>query len=420
MSKKIAITILILSMLLSSICFATEELPNEINDSENTVYIDNYEDYEDLINGTSGYSQEELKDYYNEYQDYIMEYYNSYEREETYKARVIEVEDVEEQYEFNDYYYSVSKYEIQPITVEILEGDYKGQTFDIDYILTGDSLNNIQYSSLQKGDIIFVAVNLDQETGETYADITNAGSNVERFGIIICLGVVALLLLIIYGGKKGVITALISLLILDFCLIIIPNMGYMGAGFILGGVLLIALLIILISLSELGINQKALKAMIIATVLTFVSALLLVTADYLTRTVGITFETAAVAENVLLGNMNFEHLYIIITLIISSLAITNIVCKAMMKLSKENVNNFNEGIKACENILNSNILHVVITLMALYIPNHLLLLTNKYTASEIWNSEILISELIRLFVILITMALAVPTVVTLNDKKEEK
>lgn len=420
MSKKFTTIILILSIILSSVCFATEEIANTTENAEDVKYIDNYEEYENLMNGMASYSQDELKEYYNEYQEYIAEYYNSYEREKTYKAKVIETEDIKEEYEFNEYYYSVSKYEIQPIKVEILEGDYKGQKFDIDYMLTGDSLNNIQYSSLQKGDIIFVAVNVNEETGENYADITNAGSNVERFGIIICIGVVTLLLLIIYGGKKGLITGLISLLILDFCLVIIPNMGYMGAGFIVGGILLIAIVIILIALSELGIHKNALKAIAIATGLTLVSALLLVTANYLTRTTGITFEAASVSENVLLGNMNFEHLYIIVTLIISSLLITNIVCKSMKKVAKENVNDFNEGIHACKDILNSNILHLVITVMALYIPNHLLLLTNKYTASEIWNSEILASELIRLFIIMITMILAVPTVVMLTTKKEEK
>ncbi len=423
MDKKCKIIVmagLILSMLINTACMATNDNLTEKEDLQEPIYIDNYEDYEQLINDTTGYDQDELKEYYNEYQNYITDYYNSYEREKTYKARVIDVEDVEEQYEYNEYYYSVSKYEIQPITVEVLEGEYKGQIFEIDYILTGDSLNNIQYSTLQKGDIVFVAVNIDEETGENYADITNAGSNVERFGIIICIGIIALLLLTVYGGKKGLITALISLLILDFCLVIIPNMGYMGQGFIIGGVALIVLLIVLISLSELGINKEALKAIIISTILTLVSALLLVTINYLTRTVGITFEVAAISENVLLGNMNFEHLYIIITLIISSLAVTNVVCKSISQLSKEKVTGFDEGIKACKDILGANVLYIVIALVALYIPNHLLLLTNKYTPTEVWNSEILISELIRLFIIIITMAIAIPTVAILNDKKEEK
>lgn len=416
------------SCLASSIDMDNSDMTNasntdntDLSSENNEEYITSYEEYEQLLNESStGYSQEELKKYYDEYQNYIEEYYNQYDREETVKARVLKVNDVIETYEYNDYYYSVSKYEIQPISVLIIEGEYIGQEFEIDYLLTGDSLNNIKYSKLQEGDIIFVSVVTDEETGETHADITNTGANVERIGVVFCISIVAVLLLAVYGGKKGLITAFITFLILDFCLIIIPNMGFEGQGFVIGGVLLSLLLIVLVSLLELGLNKKSLKAIGISTLIMAITLVLILCANYLTRTVGVTFEVAAISENVLLGNMNFEHLYVIITMIIAAIFITKIVCKAMQKLSEIKVEGFNAQVNACKNIINTNVLTLVVTLFSLYIPNHLLLLTNKYTSSEIWNSEILVTELIRMFIIIITMTISVPMVVAFNGNNSKK
>lgn len=443
MNKKSKIGMIFVVILLFSLwttCFATETngitintenenietttnnnnygLPSEY-ENEDIQYIDNYEDYEDLAN--SQYSQDELKGYYESYQEYMKEYFDSYQREETIKARVIEVSPSHEEYEYNEYYYSASKYDIQPIVVEIMEGEHVGEKFDISYLLTGDSLGNIKYSDLKVGDIIFVGFFTDETTGEVYADITNAGANVERLGVVICIGIMALILLIIYGGKKGLLLSLIILLALDFCLVIIPTMGFEGQGFVVGGVSFIALLITTITITKLGLNKKALKAAMISTACVLVAWLLLATANYLTRTVGVTFEIAAIAENVIRGNMNFEHLYMFVTLIIAAVTITNVVANAQKKLDESKVKGFNERLEICKPVLNENILISVITLLVTYIPNHLLLLTNKYTPEELWNAEMLVTELVRIFVVVIATAIAVPVVVAIKeDEKVEK
>lgn len=424
--KKIALILFVMLVgMIWNVCLATDENITDDLDLQNISgddgeYINSYEDYENLANDTNtGYSQDELKEYYNSYQDYMKGYYREYQRADSIKARVIEVDEIQEEYEFNDYYYSVSKYKIQPIKVKILEGDHAGEEYAISYLLTGDSLSNIEYAALKKGDVIFVGVSESENGEEVYADITNTGANVERLGVVICIGVVALLLLIIYGGKKGVLSALILLLALDFCLVIVPNMGFDGQGFILGGVAFIVLLIATMVIAKMGFNKKSLVAGVISAVLTLVAWMLIVVADYLTRTVGVTFEVAAIAENVVLGNMNFEHLYIIITLMIAAVTITNVVCQLMKKLEEKNAESVNEKLEVGKEVLNGNILMTVITLLVMYIPNHLLLLTNKYTSREIWNAEILVSELIRIFVVIIVTALAIPTTAFATIKEKE-
>lgn len=414
--KIITICIVTLLSVIWTTCLATEM---NLISGDNVNYIDSYEEYENLINeSTNQYSQEDLADMYEEYREYMREYYKVYEREKTVRAKVIKTEKVKAEYEVDEYYYSTMKYEFQPIGVEIMEGEHAGKKFEMNYLLTGDSLNNVKYSELKVGDKIFVSIYTNEETGELYADITNTGSNVERFGTVFCIGIIALLLLTIYGGKKGLLISLITLLILDFCLVIIPNMGFAGHGFVVGGIILMLLLIFSYTISKLGLNKKAAKAGMVSVILNAITAMLLVTFNYLTRTAGVTFEVAALSENVIMGNMNFESLYIITTMIIASLAITDVICKCMKKLEKAQVTTFNEKLEVCKDALGANVLLVVISLIALYIQNHLLLLTNKYTDVEILNSEILVVELIRVFTIIIAMALTVPTVVAFDENKK--
>ena len=214
----------------------------------------------------------------------------------------------------------------------------------------------------------------------------------------------------VYGRKKGLLTILILLLVLDFCLVIIPNMGYDGEGFINGGIAFIVLLTFTNAITKLGLNKKSLVATFVSLGVTCIAVLLLLVANYLTRTVGVTFEVAAVAENVILGNMNFEHLYIIITMIITSMAITNVACKSILKIQETTNASLNKRMDVCKDVLDETALSTVVTLATTYIPNHLLLLTNKYTTAEILNSEILVSELIRIFIVLLAISLTVPVV----------
>ncbi len=425
-SYKILVSILLMIIvMISASCLATTGIsaisPTSGDNTESKdIYVDNYEDYESIMNGIEpDYSQSELKEYYEEYQTQIEDYYNSYTREETVKAKVKKVSPVEEYYDYSDYYYTVTKYEFQPITVEVVEGKYIGQTFEIDYLLTGDSLGNIRYAKVHPGDTVFVAVGPDEATGELRADITNTGSNVDRFGIVVCLGIFVILVLVIYAGKKGVLISLITLLILDFCLVIIPNMGFMGEGFAIGTIGFILLLIPTVALYELGFNKKVIKGSLISIVTVIMTWFLLAAANYITRTVGIVFEVSALSENVILGNMNFENLYMMITLMIATIAITSSVCKTL-KVSEVLVGKtFDEKSNECRDVVAANVLLLVVTLFATYIPNHLLLLTNKYTATEVWNSEILISELVRLFVLMISVIISVPVTILLTNEKEK-
>jgi hypothetical protein len=175
-----------------------------------------------------------------------------------------------------------------------------------------------------------------------------------------------------------------------------------------------AFLIIALRLSicaiHLGFNKQMFKAFIISICMVLVTWFVLFLACNGARIVGITFEVAAIAENVIHGDMHFEMLYYIITLFIATGIISNTIAMSVERMLKENVDSFNDRIAINRKVLASNVIILPIIIFALYIPNHLLLLSNKFLVKEILNSETFVSELIRFLVIVITTVISVPLV----------
>ena len=289
------LAVLVLFTAIASICFADEiaETTNEsevvgapeivTTDNEQSgnapIYINDYDDYVNAVSDaevpdevTDDSINQELKNYYDEYQAYLKDYYDNYERTESNKAKVVEAGKSKEEYQLDYQTYSISKYIIQPIKVEILDGEYSGEQVDIDYVLTADSLNNIVLSEVKKGDTVFVSVSKDENGGLT-ATITNTWSTVERINKVLIIGIILAILLLIYGGKKGFSTALVCVLALIFATFIIPNCAFGGNGVLVVGILEMICLIITLSVIHLGTNKNAFKAIAISSVLTAVLTL---------------------------------------------------------------------------------------------------------------------------------------------------
>ena len=140
------LAVLVLFTAIASICFADEiaETTNEsevvgapeivTTDNEQSgnapIYINDYDDYVNAVSDaevpdevTDDSINQELKNYYDEYQAYLKDYYDNYERTESNKAKVVEAGKSKEEYQLDYQTYSISKYIIQPIKVEILDGE---------------------------------------------------------------------------------------------------------------------------------------------------------------------------------------------------------------------------------------------------------------------------------------------------------
>ncbi len=424
LSKVLAVIFLFSAF--SSVCFAEEGVGTRNDDAVQTipsssasgeqVYINNYDDYVNVLNEddsqapmTEEEMNEELKGYYEEYQKYLSDYYNNYERTVINKARVIEAKPSKEEYQLNYQDYSVSKFVIQPLEVEVIDGDHSGEILNIDYVLTADSLNNIILSEVKKDDIVLITIT-EKDDGTISGAIANSWAAVERVNKVFVIGILLVIVLLIYGGKKGFSTSLIAILSLIFAVIIIPTFAYEGNGILVVGIFEILCLIFTICAVHLGLNRNSFKAMVVSALMTAVSFGLIVFINGLLRVVGVTFEHAAIAENVILRNIDFIHLYYIITLVISSAFITNTTAMAVKKIERESSREYEEKVQNAREVLPSNIIPLFVTTLTLYIPNHLLLLTNKFGELEINNSETLLSEIIRVVTIAFCMTLIVPIV----------
>ncbi len=421
--------VLILAISCFAVCFAEED-----GEGEDVQVITNYDDYQQLLEesaegsyitsdyddynygGTSSSedTSDSMKEYSLEYQDYIVDYYNNYSREKAVRAIVIEAGIAREEYGAQDYY-TVTKSIYQDVKVKLLEGDHKGEELNIDYLLSADSLNNIILAQLHVGDKVFVVVT-EESDGTITGDISNSWATVDRTSLIVCMGAIVVILLLIYAGKAGLKAVFITAMIILSCVVIVPSFTYLGNGPTLVAVICSLAIVCAICIAHLGIRSETLKAICISTFMCAILLLILLGILYVGRMVGVSFEFAAISENAILKNFSFTALFYMITLLVGAGVIANTVCQCISRIERECANNFNDRADACKKVILSNVVITAIILLATYIPNQLLLLLNKFTDSEIMNSETFICEIIRVFAIQIVVILCAP-VVSLDNFK---
>ena len=106
---------------------------------------------------------------------------------------------------------------VQEVTVEITEGDYIGEEYTTDYILSYDIEGKILAHELEVGDKVTVQI-IEDEQGNTTATVLD----VVRHEKIIILFVLFLASVLVIGGKKGlkaIFGLLFTILIIYFVMI---------------------------------------------------------------------------------------------------------------------------------------------------------------------------------------------------------
>ena len=106
---------------------------------------------------------------------------------------------------------------VQEVKIEIVEGDYIGEEFTTNYVLTYDIAGKIQAYELDVGDRVLVQLTEDDE-GNVIATV----QDVAREKYIILMFVVFLLSIVLVCGKQGVkaIVGLIATIIIIYCVFI--------------------------------------------------------------------------------------------------------------------------------------------------------------------------------------------------------
>ena len=144
---------------------------------------------------------------------------------------------------------------VQEVTIEILEGEYKGKEYTTDYVLSYDIDGKILAYELKEGNTVTVQLSKDQE-----GTVTVIVQDVERGMFIYIMFIVFLASVILIGGKAGV-KAVIGLLITILCIWFILVRGiFNGANHKWMSIGTSAVIIILTFLVIGGINRKVVTA----------------------------------------------------------------------------------------------------------------------------------------------------------------
>ena len=113
--------------------------------------------------------------------------------------------------------------QVQEVTVEITKGDYIGEEYTLEYVLSYDLEGKMLAKELDVGDKVEVQITEDQE-----GNVTATINDVVRSNKIIVVFVIFLISVVIIGGKKGLramLGLLITLAIILFFMIVKISSG---------------------------------------------------------------------------------------------------------------------------------------------------------------------------------------------------
>lgn len=386
--KKILTLMVIIVMLFTNISFATSQT------EEDEVYIESYDEYMNMINVQD--EQAMYKEYYLEYLAEQIKSYDETKRDETVKARVIEVKNTEEYYSYDDY--GLYKIKYQPITIEILEGEQKEKKHEVSYILTIDPYENIDVKPIKENQIVNVI--LQEEQGAIYPYITTVDSSISRVKNTIILLAVTILLMFAFLGTKA-FKMLPQLLLLSDILILIFVPELLAGRSIIWLTLITAILYLITdTVIKVGINSKTVVSLITTFAVILVTTIGLNIFNSISTISGITYEITPMIEVFPKGTIDFYNLnmaaYILIALItVSDIAnkVINIYDKSAEKETRLHIKEY----------VSSKILTTSGILLITAIPNYLYVLISKYTFVEMINSEILTNEVVKILFLIISM-----------------
>lgn len=359
---------------------------------DGSIYLDSYEDYLKALGNVDEqevYKEQYLSDLANAVLNYDLT-----ERPDVVKAKVLNVEGKKEYYSYDNY--GLSKISYQPVNVQVLEGKHKGETYDISYILTADSYENLKIKELKANQKINIIIS---ESGdESYAYVTTVDSAVNRVALTVALIIIAVLLMIVYLGKQGMKIIPQMILLADMVMLILVPELFAGRSLLWLTIVTSILYIIVESVIKVGLNSKTVAAIFSTIVVTLSLTVVLVGVSNMANFSGITYEVLNMLESFPKGTIDFYMLYISSFILLCMIVTSNISCMAI------NANGDKKAIK--ENIAEKLPLFIGILFVSI-IPKYLYLLISKYTYDEIINSEMLLTDVYKIIFLIIAMVVTV-------------
>lgn len=149
------------------------------------------------------------------------------------------------------------KDKVQEVTIEITEGDYIGEEFTTDFVLSYDIEGKILAYELEKGDKVFV-----QLAEDTDGNVTATVQDVVRSNYIFLMFGFFLFSIVLVGGKRGIKAIIGLVLTIIFIYFILIKRIFVGDNAILMTIITSILIIGGTFIVIGGINKKILTAAI--------------------------------------------------------------------------------------------------------------------------------------------------------------
>lgn len=309
----------------------------------------------------------------------------------TEKARVLETGAL---VEVGGEYY---KGQIQPVTLEILSGEYKGQIFEVENGLSENEAYNILVEKDQK---VIVSIAKGGISGDIEVNI----ADYYRSNYLLYLTLLFIVLIIVIGRFKG-IRALISLIltIASIMLILLPA--------ILKGInpvpisITIAIGITIITIFLVGgISQKSFAAIIGTSVGVIIAGLISyfvgsqinltgMSADQATMLIYIPQKIAFDFRNLLFSGIILGALGAIMDVGMSIASSIDEIYKANNQLSLKEL--FNSGMNVGKDIMGTMINTLILAYAGTSIPLLLVFMAYETSLTKIVNMDIIATEIVR-------------------------
>ena len=308
------------------------------------------------------------------------------------KAKVLKVDEPHEE-TIMEY---TNKY--QNVTVEILEGEFAGNTYDGKYCLSYDLDNKIEGYPLSKGNTVFVQISKDLLTGEQ----TIVVQDMVRQNYLLAMLIVFFIIVLVIGRKQGLkaIVALVVTIVAIFTIML--NAIYKGYNAIwvsVGtSVIIIAVTFIIIG----GINKKSITAALGTTGGVLCAGIMASIFGVLAKLSGAQETALYLSMNTQNLTFNFRDLLfagIVVTALGACMDVGMSIASALDELKQKNKDlGKKELLKSGMNIGRDVIGTMTNTLILAYVGGEisliLLFMTGDMSFTEIINKEMIITDAI--------------------------
>lgn len=290
------------------------------------------------------------------------------------------------------------KDKVQPVVVEITEGDYIGEEFSTDYVLTYDIEGKILAYELDVGDKVSVEIVEDDEGNATATVL-----DVVRAPYIFGLFALFLLSILLVGGKKG-IKAILGLLFTILLVYFIMIRGiFQGANAIRTAVISAALIIIgTFIIIGSGINKKILTAALGTLGGVLSAGIISLIFNHMAKMTGACEDAIQLSINMTTMNFNFRDLLfagIIVSALGACMDVGMSIASSLDEIKMKNPDiTWKELLKSGMNIGRDVIGTMTNTLILAYVGSSLtlilLFMACEMNIYEILNKETIAEEII--------------------------